>query len=71
MEVRNGVTIHRVWKGLADAELLAIVMYPTIAERVCKALIAREQPGNALVYVNHYDGRMNIVRAPEAEGDER
>ncbi|WP_437870914.1 hypothetical protein ACSD7O_14320 [Methylorubrum extorquens] len=64
MEVKNGTTVHRVWSGTEEAELLAVFQYVQGAQTYCRAAIEREPDGCFLIWVDHYSGKMNIVQKP-------
>lgn len=64
MEIKNATTVHRVWKTLTDAELVATFQYDGDAETFCKAALDRTPEGTHLIAVCHYSGKMTIFRNP-------
>lgn len=60
MEIKNATTVHRVWKDLSSAELLAVFQYEMSAELYCKAAIDKEPDHCMLIHTCHYDGKMKI-----------
>jgi hypothetical protein len=65
--MENPTTVHRVWAGLSDAELLMATTYHQMAHKFCAAQIEDEPDGCALVYVDHYTGKMEIFRKAPVE----
>lgn len=59
MEVKNGTTVHRIWKTLPDAELRAVFQYESEAKTFCRAIIEEQPEGCFLVCVDHYSGAMS------------
>jgi len=62
MEIKNAVTVHRVWGDLSDGDLLMACQYESNALAFCKAQIDSEPEGCSLIYVNHYDGKLMIFK---------
>lgn len=62
MEIKNATTVHRLWGSLTDAELIAVFQYDTDAKSFCERCIEQQPKEAALIWVSHYDGKMNIVR---------
>lgn len=64
MEIKNGSTVHLIWKTLPDADLRAVFQYPHDAETYCRTAVADLMDGTFLVAVNHYDGSMKCFHKP-------
>ena len=71
MELKNPTTVHRIWPSLDDAECLMATQYHSMAHAFCKAQIEHEPEGCVLVYVDHYNGAMQIFRRKNGTGPER
>jgi hypothetical protein len=70
MEIKNGATVHRIWKTLPDAELIAVFQYINHAETYCKAALGELPEGTFLAAVCHYSGKMTLFHPEKAkEGD--
>jgi len=63
MEIKNATTVHRIWNGCDEADLLAGFQYDGDAEALCQTIIDRQNEHVCmLVSVNHYTGAMKIFR---------
>lgn len=64
MQIENGSTVHRIWKTLPEADLVAVFQNAGDAERFCKACIDRMPDGTFLAAVCHYTGKMTCFHKP-------